>query len=327
MEALVRARAPPVSRSATAPSTLTPVEARQQLRPLGVGEVIDAAIKLCFRNFGTLAATAAVIAVPLLIVIFLLDQVAFAEVASGTPRDELAIGFVGQYEQLVDYGTFIVVAVIEALLALLAYLLIIGASFRAVSQLYLGRQASARESLRFAARRVHSLLWLSVLVVIGLSLAFLALVVPGIWLTVAWSVAVPALFFEGLRGTKAIGRSFELVKNNWWRTLGALIVGFIFIGLFSLLIDAATNGLTAATEDSKQASLLIYDALAILSMVVTAPLQAAIVAVIYYDLRVRKEGFDIELLAQQLDSGDEDPGGATSPGSGPGPPESRPAGA
>ncbi len=280
------------------------------LRPLGVGEILDASINLYFRNLGTFLKIAAVIAIPMGVIIFLLDQIAFAQ-PEGDVAD-LGRGFVGEYEQLVDLSTFTTVIVIESLISLFGFLLVIGASFRAVSDLYVGKEANGGESIRFAAGRVHSMLWIGFLFTLGVALASLALLLPGIWLFVAWSLAIPALLAENLKGSKALGRSFDLVRHNWWRTFGALLVGLIFIGLFQFLLGLAATGLTNLTEDSLQASLLITDAAQALTLIITGPLQAAIIAVIYYDLRVRKEAFDVHVLTQQLDS----PGSGGTPPSG-----------
>ncbi len=84
--------------------SLPPMEGRT-LRPLGVGEILDASINLYFRNLGTFFKIAAVIAIPMGVIIFLLDQIAFAEPESAISRD-LGIGFVGEYEQRVDLSTF-----------------------------------------------------------------------------------------------------------------------------------------------------------------------------------------------------------------------------
>ncbi|MDQ3759879.1 MAG: glycerophosphoryl diester phosphodiesterase membrane domain-containing protein [Actinomycetota bacterium] len=274
------------------------------LRPLGVGEILDASINLYFRNFVTFAKIAAVIAIPLGVIIFLLDQIAFAAPDRGDFSD-LGFAYVGEYEQRVDFSTFQTISIIEALLAVLAFLLVIGASFRAVSDLYIGSgDVSASESIRFAAGRVHSMIWVGFLFTLGVTAATFAFILPGIWLFTAWCLAIPALLAENLKGSKALGRSFDLVRNNWWRTFGALIVGVIFIGLFQFLLQLGAAGLTNLTDESKNLSLLISDGAQVLTLIITGPLQAAIVAVIYYDLRVRKEAFDVQLLTHQLESPD-----------------------
>ncbi|MEJ7876840.1 MAG: hypothetical protein WKF62_09270 [Solirubrobacterales bacterium] len=295
------------------------------LRPLGVGEILDASINLYFRNFVTFAKIAAVIAVPLGVIIFLLDQIAFARPDPGDVSD-LGFAYVGEYEQRVDFSTFQTITIIETVLAVLAFLLVIGASFRAVSDLYIGSgNADGARSIRFAAGRVHSMIWIGFLFSLGVIAATFAFILPGVWLFTAWSLAIPVLLAENLKGSKSLGRSFDLVRNNWWRTFGALIVGLIFIGLFQFLLQLGATGLTNLTEDSKNLSLLISDGAQVLALIITGPLQAAIVAVIYYDLRVRKEAFDVQLLTHQLESpGTGGPPPPPPPGLPPTPPPSGP---
>jgi hypothetical protein len=288
------------------------------LRPLGIGEILDASINLYFRNLGTFAKIAAVIAVPMGVIIFLLDQIAFSRPDRGDFAD-LGFAHVGEYEQRIDFSTFQTITIIQTLVAVLAFLLVIGASFRAVSELYIGNgTASASESIRFAAGRIHSLIWVGFLFMLGVVAATFAFILPGVWLFTAWCLAIPALLAENLKGTKALGRSFELIRNSWWRTFGALLVGVIFIGLFQFLLQLGASGLTNLTDESKNLSLLIVDGAQVLTLIVTGPLQAAIVAVIYYDFRVRKEAFDVQLLTHGLES--PSTGGPPSPGYGPPPP-------
>jgi hypothetical protein len=259
------------------------------------------------------------------VIIFMLDQIAFAE--PGGFADGFA--FAGEFRQRVDYSTFTTVAVIEGVVALLAFLLVIGASFKAVSDLYIGNDTNSGDSIRYAAGRVHSMLWIGFLFTLGVGLAIFALVLPAIWLFVAWSLAIPALLSEGLKGSKALGRSFDLIRHNWWRTFGAILVGIIFIGLFQFLLELGASGLSTLTEDSLQGSLLIYDAAQVLTLIITGPLEAAIIAVIYYDLRVRKEAFDVHILTQQLESPGSTPPAAGAPPQAPSetpPPPSTPSG-
>jgi hypothetical protein len=134
-----------------------------------------------------------------------------------------------------------------------------------VSEAYLGEEADWRRSLRFALSRLRSLLWLAFLHAIVLAVGFVLCVVPGIYLYGALAVATPALLFEDARGTKALRRSRELVRTRWWSTAGALLAASI---------------LTAIVQG--------------------AVFLAAVIVVLYFDLRVRKEGFDLFLLAQRM---------------------------
>jgi hypothetical protein len=207
----------------------------------------------------------------------------------------------GKGIRFVDESRFNAVNYVEVAINVIAYLVITGATFRAVSQLYLGGTAEAGASLRFAVGKIHSLLWVGLLWVIGVGIGLILLVIPGIFLLVAWSVAVPVLMVEGTKGTGAISRSQRLVKDNWWRTFGALLVGFIFIGLFQFLLTLAAGAFDGTAEDHLGLWVVIVNVIQAVATTITAPLEAAIITVIYFNLRVRKEGFDLQLLAQGIE--------------------------
>lgn len=276
------------------------------MRPLGVGEVLDVAINLYFRHFGRLLAIAAVVAVPLAIVIFALDLIALQETSITNPDAQPYQ--IGDTIRFLDETRYIVISLVSALVSALAYLLITGATFRSISESYFDREAGLRASISFAARRAHSLLWLTLLIVLAVGLgalvafvvfSFLA-VIFAIWALVAWSLSVPALMVEDARGVAAMRRSFNLVSGRWWRTFGALVVGFVFIGLFQLLTVLLQEAVGSLAADSVVAYVAVLNISFAAATVLTAPLQAAIVTMIYYDLRVRREGLDIAVMIQRL---------------------------
>ncbi len=268
------------------------------LRPLGVGEILDVSINLYFRHLGRLVKIAAAIVIPITAIIFLLDLVAFQEAEVSNP--DAALYQVGDAVRVLDEQRFLMLQLAQVAVSVIGFLLITGAAFKAVSDAYLGNDPDARASIAYAARRMHSLLWLSILIVIGVVIGLFLVVVPGIYVLIAWSVAVPALMVEGAKGSKAIGRSFGLVRKNWWRVFAALRVGLIFIALFQFLLGLLSGAADPVAEDSVYVWALIYDVVGGIATIITAPLQAAIVTVIYYDLRVRKEGFDVALLSAGL---------------------------
>ena len=72
-------------------------------------------------------------------------------------------------------------------------------------------------------------------------LGFIALILPGIWLVMVWSVAVPALMFEHVGGFKALGRSFDLVRGRWWATFAALLVAVIMLFVVLFVVGARSS--------------------------------------------------------------------------------------
>lgn len=270
------------------------------LRPLGIGEILDAGIKIYRARFPVLVKSVVVVLGP----VFVLAAVIRISIPSS--NDLLTTTQPGATPDLhVDkLGAFIAGTAIIALLAFLASQLATGACFKAVSGVYLEEEPSWRESLRFARSKLRSLLWLSLLLVVFLIPALIGLIVPGVYLWVAWSVAAPVLLLEGVRGRKALKRSRALVKGRFWPVTAVLlliamlsgIVQAVFIGILAGIVSVSGNEVAVAVADAIGQTA---------SSALTTPLSAAVLTVLYFDLRVRKEGFDLELLARRL--GDNDP--------------------
>jgi hypothetical protein len=265
------------------------------LRPLRVGEILDAGIKAYLSNLRTLIGLTAVVVVPFqaLSALVLLSTVS---ASSEVPRGLAAIGTTHRAGHATSLGG----SAILDLTGLIISVLTTAACVKAVSDIYLDQPADIRSSLRFAVRRLGSLVWLEVIMGVLLVLAFVALVIPGIWLYGAWSVAVPALLIEGCRGGGALRRSFRLVRGRWWQTAGVLLVAAVMTSVVSGAIEGVLVAISLSGGASVALTVIVVSLAAGLSAVLTRPFQAAVTTVLYYDLRVRHEGYDVALLAEQL---------------------------
>jgi hypothetical protein len=273
--------------------TLAPVLV-PDLRPLSVGEIIDVAIKIWRRHLSTLARIVFVVVAPFQI----LAALVMASVGSTETGFET---FDSEGNPTFDTGALAgwVAGMLTAqALSALAFLIASAAVLRAVSVAYLGGTPDWRDSLRAATGRLGSLIWLALLMFGGLALSMVALFVPFVWLGVSWSIAFPVLIGEGVRGTAALRRSFRLVQGRWWPTLGALALAFMFQFFLGLVVGIPLGILTAGWDSASAASLVLTTVVSVASSVITTPFMAAVLVLIYFDLRVRKEGFDLDLLAQ-----------------------------
>jgi hypothetical protein len=267
-----------------------------ELRPLGVGEILDVAIKAYTANARTLIAIGAIVGVPfeLLSGVIQLSTVSSADQVGGS----LMAGSGGS----VDYSRARIAGVVVTLLiGFFVSLVLTASTVKAVSDAYLGNVPNVRDSILFALRRIRSLIWLYFVLGVGLALAAIALVIPAIWLYVSWSVATPVLLLEDVRGTAALRRSFRLVRRRWWPAAGVLLMAFVIVGVAEFVIAGLLAVIPLAVDDSSV--LLAVVASTISSVLVAAavkPVQAAITTILYFDLRVRKEGFDLSLLAARL---------------------------
>jgi hypothetical protein len=265
------------------------------LRPLGIGEILDAAIKLYVRRARVLMGAAAAVIVPLQIVTGL---VLLSSYSSG--RD-IPTGLVTSQIPRADVDARLGATAITSLVTLIATVIVTAACTKAVSDAYLDQPSSVGSSLRFAGRRFLPLIAQLTLGAIGLVIAFILLVIPGIWLYASWAVATPVLLIEGIGPIKALGRSRRLVKGRWWPTAGVLLLSNLIVTLASGVV---TGLLTAiALQDSHPSVLFavtITTAATIVSQTIVHPFSASVITVLYFDLRIRREGYDLQLMADQL---------------------------
>jgi len=266
------------------------------LRPLSVGEIIDVAIKIWRRHLPTLARIVVVVVAPVQILAALV-------MASVSSTGDVFNGVDAAGNPSVDthaMGSWVAGMLTAQTLSALAFLISSAAVLRAVSVAYLGGTPQWRESLRAATRRLRSLIWLGFLLAGGLGLAMVALVIPFFWLGVSWSIAFPVLIAEGERGAGALGRAFRLVRGRWWPTAGALTLAFMFQAFVGFVAAIPIGILGATGNGGSLAGLTVSTVINIATSVITTPFMAAVLVLIYFDLRVRKEGFDLELLAQAV---------------------------
>lgn len=267
-----------------------------QLRPLSIGEILDVSIKIYRERFVTLVKAVAVVVGPVSLLTALVQVSALPDAETfGTPIDSPVV----TTPDFGDLWAFLAGILVVGLLGFVATQVATAASFKVVSGAYLDAAPGWQESLRFALSKLRSLMWLALLTGVLVGLGFLACIVPGVYLYGAWVAAVPVLLLEDRRGRRALGRSRELVSGRWWATVGALLAAIILAAIVQALISALLFAVVFSGQNEFVQA--IAQALAnTAGSVLTTPFTAAVVTVIYFDLRVRKEGFDVELLARRV---------------------------
>jgi hypothetical protein len=261
------------------------------LRPLGIGEILDAGIKVFLRHWRTLVLSV----IGLILPVQILSALIIASIAPEQFDWTSSQTSVAESDQT----AFWIGQAVIALLTFITVLLATAVCFKAVADAYLGVEPDWRRSLRFAVRRLGGLVAVSFIGGVLLVLAFLALIVPGIWLAVAFSVAVPALLLERLGPIAALRRSVRLVRGRWWPTAGALLVGYLLIGIIGALVEGVITVVpTLVAKDNTLVAALGAVVGGTVGSALTTPYSAAVVALVYFDLRVRKEGLDLQLIAE-----------------------------
>lgn len=152
------------------------------------------------------------------------------------------------------------------------------------------------------AAGVVAFVGLGLLFLCGYVLALILIMLPTLYLSARWVVAVPALVNEEWGAREALRRSWALTAGNVRRSVGyvvllwlvsALVVSFP-VGIFqqALVIFLTPSALGAATS--------ISTAIGSLFSVLWVPFNVGAIVLLYYDLRVRKESYDLELRIDQM---------------------------
>ncbi len=276
------------------------------LRPLSFGEVLDTSFNLFKRNFKTVTVISAVVMIPLAV----LGALATAGLAptdlealndpSASIEDVLAV-------MLPLYGALGAGLVLQ----LFGQVLVQAATTRVYAETYHGRQMAIGEGLRAGLRRLPAMLGLTLVSTIGTLVGFVLCIAPGIWLYVAWALGPAALITEEKGAIGALKRSMGLVKGAWWRTAGLLVVVNLLVGVIASVVTLPIQfaGMFGATANADPTAAFGGTFLAVNTFVsgvvnaFTLPFLAGVVVAIYFDQRVRKEGFDLDRLIADL--GDE----------------------
>ena len=295
-----------------------PIEA-PQLRPLGVGDIVDRVFAL-YRSRPLLYI--AIAAVPYLVFILViaaatvalagtfLGLAQFANVlASGDlpdPRELLTamVAFVG-------FVLFVVVAAVVILSTQTTALVY------AMSARYLGRPITLGEAFRGGLRATPRviltglaifmtfvLFWAALIITMAVSQQTLVVVVAvivglvGSFYILASTLTAPVIAtLESVGPLTAIRRSWSLAAGNRWRILGLQLLLIVLNGVISAVVSAifVTTIIGDATLRTV-AQQLVNAATTIL----WAPVEWGTFAILYYDLRVRHEAFDLQLAAEAL---------------------------
>jgi hypothetical protein len=279
------------------------------LRPLRIGEILDTSIKIYTKRAAILFRIVLIVAVPLEILATLLQlSLPAPESTSSQVNVFGSNGFTNpafnqQPTQGVSgsqIGAIVGGSLVIIILSVLLTLLATATCYKAIIDSYLGREPDWRDSFVFALKRFGTLLGTTFTVLIVTAIGFLFCLAPGIWLYISWLFCTVVVLTEGTGVSGALSRSFDLVRGRWWRTFATYIVGYLFTAIVSGLIGLVLGFLLFKVASTYTATVILERGVNLVAQVITIPFIAAFVTVMYFDVRVRREGFDLQLLASQV---------------------------
>lgn len=291
-------------------------ETTPHLRPLRLVEILDQAVRLYRQNFWKFVGIIAVVQIPVTVLTLLLTLLQLPTTTEmqelnslGSPTDT----FGPEYYVSLGGG---------CLIALIAFILVQGvataALTRAIANHYLERPISFVEAYRKVGESWSQLVGVMLLSGLINLLLVIWFLVPCIgWLTglgillfysqAIMPLAIPIVVLEGHKGYSAIRRGWDLARRRFWWVAGFVAILYLFNQLiisgpafliqvlFSALGDSlieTTGALTLHTLQTLSETLLT-----LITSLLYLPLQLACMTLLYFDLRVRTEGFDLALLA------------------------------
>lgn len=285
-----------------------------RFRPMPLPELLDELFRLYRRHFSLIVGVALLVALPglvwtLVTGTYRLTSSSFANIFTTAPGAQPAFNsqqfsnLAGAYT-LAGIGTFFLLP------------LTLGAVTRAVTDVALGRAATIGSVLRETLARYWRLLGLVgllYLIAIGWTIAFiiglallivpsLAVICAGIYLAVRWSLSVAAMMAEDIGPIKGMSRSWNLVAGQWWRTFGIILVVLIMRFIIGLALGFLF-GLIAGFVTSGDVGLAVVAVGTAVLGALISPIITIAFVLLYFDLRVRKEGLDLDQLAQQTSTG------------------------
>ena len=229
------------------------------LRPRSGPELLDAAFQFWRENFKLLCTVVAAAFVPIIV----LEMLASAEPDSGIFALLARLGG-GVFESMASAA---VIAV--------------------VSERYMGREVTAGEALQKVWSRIGTIFATSFIYGLIVFVGLVLLIVPGFYFACKYFAMMPAVVIEGLDSSSSQKRSSTLTQGSKWRVLGLIIVAwiiyFVLLAIVAGIVQTTMRGMTGIVATR-------------LLVVPIYPFLGILVTLLYYDLRIRNEGLDLDLM-------------------------------
>lgn len=287
-----------------------------QLYPMGIGEILDRSFRLLRNHFW------------LLFLIILIPQAVYFLV-----NQALGLVFYGgsaMSSPAAMGAAFGATAFFSAIIFLVIQFWAQGAIIDAVSETYLGHSASVMGSFGAMRKRlwrlIGTLLLMGLLIgvvvgIVGVIAAFLTMIsvaltvilgflafVVGLHLFLNWLMVDKVVVLEDRAWMSALRRSKELMtartEPGFWKSTKMkagliLLLGFL-IGLGFQLVFQIPGALLGALAKGNAVVVTLLQILNLAGTSLATVFTAVAMIIYYYDIRVRKEGFDLRMMAEKL---------------------------
>lgn len=308
------------------------------IRPMDLADILDGTIRVYRRNpWVFIIILAVIVGVPIFITQFanyyIQEAITQAQIHLAEATSESAMEALRAFRAPETVTAAAVIGVVNILMFFLTPLAQ-AAMVHAVSETILGREVGFVESLRAIREKIWRVILAYVLYVIimfAFFLPFLLFVVieplspHRAGLALGLFLLFPVCFFflfyfivkflflpqaivlDDVGAVEALKRSFRLTSGYWWRIFGIYLVVAVLVAivvsLLNLLVYVVDWGMAQIVQ-AEYLSLAVGSLVKTVINVVVNPITWIATTLLYYDLRIRKEGFDLVLLAASLGGGE-----------------------
>jgi len=293
------------------------------LRPIGLGEIYDGAFRAIRANPRVMFGMSAIVVT---IAVALQSLVSwYVEGLVATQFDNLADELDPQGVAGLSQTLSASVGQISGLpITALATTVLTGLLIVSVSRSVLGQVVSVRDVLR--GGRVWLVVGFSLLLTVAVSLVLglgpglvalvgvrgdlgiaillgvvglLAYVVGTFWVSVRTLLAAPALMLEGKGFWATVARAWRLTRGVFWRLLGIWLLTTVLANFISAIFTVPAQLFAQLflgdTAGRSFASIAINGVADVIALTLSTTFVAAVTALLYIDVRMRREGLDVEL--------------------------------
>ncbi len=279
------------------------------LKPLGMGQILDRAFRLYRQNFAQFIGIIAISQIPL---------IAINTAISFFAADFDPFGFdPANPETITDSAGLFVVGFLAAIVSVLFTQIGTAALTRAVSDNYLGSRVGILDAYKNIGSSWLSLigaLIFSFLLMMAVFLLFLIpcigwlLAIPGVGFFSFYGIVLipliaPVIVLERKRAIESIGRAWNLARRRFWWMFGFMLLLTILSTLIvsgpALLLQLLLTSVVSSLGDT--VSIILQQLASSLLSIVFLPLQLTAVTLLYFDNRIRFEGFDLAVLAKSTE--------------------------
>ncbi len=278
------------------------------LRPLRLGELLDQAVRLYRHNFMTFVGIIALVYIPY----------ALMQIVSSTLLISNLQGVQSNPESILTSPAYWL-SILGSLAADFVYIIFVlglgtAALTNAISRSYMGQKVSILQAYQqlgslwiklLVTFLIFALLWIAAS--IWMLVPFVGwLTGPGLLVFLSFIVGplIPcAVVIERLEWFQPISRAWDLARRRFWWLLGFAVIFYLFNQLAvsgpTFLINYLAGlafGSNASMPTAATISTLISTVVVSLIRLVVLPIQITAWTLVYFDLRVRTEGFDLALL-------------------------------